>query len=178
MNSDMERLKNRLIEETQIWYALGCEHYHLSYAKLGVVFTLKSRVAGTACTLDRTIDYNLIIASDNEDAFIKRTIPHEVAHIIAGRLYPTRKAHGREWKSVMSLFGVDSTRCHSYDTSNVKRNHVKRFLWTCPCKKNFLLSTRKHNRAYNNLVLTGLSGFICRKCGYQIDFVKEYEEMK
>ena len=57
----------------------------------------------------------------------------ETAHYIQRKLYPFSKAHGTEWKYVMRILGVPATRCHDYDTENVKVRHVQKFSVVCNC---------------------------------------------
>jgi SprT protein len=79
------------------------------------------------------VHYNERLAAENFQDYLDNTIPHETAHYIQRKLYPFSKAHGAEWKYVMRILGVPATRCHEYNTENVKVRHVQKFEVTCNC---------------------------------------------
>jgi SprT protein len=82
----------------------------------------------------------------NKEDFFKRTIPHEVAHLVAFRVFGSR-GHCKDWKFTMTRFGCDSSRCHSYNVSNVKRSKtVKRFLYECACPAPLKLTKGDHEK--------------------------------
>ena len=63
------------------------------------------------------IDLSVSLLRDNMDYYAKDTIPHELAHMIAFRLYQDR-GHGKAWKYVaQTLYGANN-RCH---TMQIKR---------------------------------------------------------
>jgi SprT protein len=100
-------------------------------SKLPVRFNLKGTTAGRAYLSEGTIGYNPTLLRENPDAFLRRTVGHEVAHFAAflkfgGAIDP----HGAEWRSMMWKLGLDATRCHSYDTQ-----HVPSRLGSVPNKK-------------------------------------------
>ena len=104
------------------------------------------------------INYNNAILQANGHSFISRTVPHEVAHLVAHQMHGSViRPHGKEWKAVMQLFNADAARCHEYDVSQVRTRQYKRFEYYCGCQTHYLTSIR-HNR-----VLSG-QGYLCRKC--------------
>lgn len=77
---------------------------------------LKS-TAGRAFIENGYIDLSTSLLRDNMEYFAKDTIPHELAHMIAWRLYGDR-GHGKAWKWVAhTLYGANN-RCH---TMQIKR---------------------------------------------------------
>lgn len=117
--------------------------------------------AGLAYKSSRRIELNVQLLLENTEDFFKRTIPHEVAHIIQYMVYPyAKQGHGPEWREIMDFLGVDSTRCHSYDVSAlvVKRNTTK-FTYGCSCEgKVFNISKLIHNKIQSG------AGRHCLKC--------------
>ena len=104
------------------------------------------------------INFNHALLKANGESFINRTVPHEVAHLVAHQLHGfTIRPHGKEWKAVMQLFKADTSRCHEYDVSKLCTRQYKRFKYHCDCQKHYLTSIR-HNR-----VLSG-QNYLCRKC--------------
>lgn len=111
------------------------------------------------------IRLNPVIFADHPDKFIERTVPHEMAHIMAHYYYKARNyritPHGREWKNVMRLLGIeDIKRCHSYSVRPDQCKRQQKHAYKCNCQT-FALSTTRHNRAlqgkkYHCLTCKGL----------------------
>jgi SprT protein len=103
--------------------------------------------------------YNLHIARRHADAFLARTVPHEVAHLITAACHGRTRPHGPEWRRVMAHLGITNpSRCHDYqvDESQVKRQ--RRWTYRCDCRHH-QLSTTRHKRA-----LAGSALYHCRAC--------------
>jgi len=80
------------------------------------------------------VGFNTGLMVDNLAHYVEQVAPHEVAHLVCyvlqGNQYEykytrrgqrRRVSHGKLFYKVMRAFGVDETRCHSMDTSKVKR---------------------------------------------------------
>lgn len=87
---------------------------------------------------------NLTLMQENEDEFMRETIPHEVAHIFQMHINDRSPSHGTLWKRLMRQFGIKPQRCHSYDTTKSGRN-TKTYLYMCACRPH-RLSNLIHNR--------------------------------
>ncbi len=94
--------------------------------KIGVMpkIEMNARLTATAgrafYTLDKC-DFSCYLMERDPNYFANNTIPHELAHIIAWRLYRDN-GHGKAWKSIaLELYG-DNSRCHSMGT---KSRHEK-----------------------------------------------------
>ncbi len=94
--------------------------------KIGVMpkMEVNARLTATAgrafYTLDKC-DFSCYLLTRDPDYFVKDTIPHELAHIIAWRLYQ-HNGHGKPWKdTAMALYGANN-RCHTLGT---KSRHEK-----------------------------------------------------
>jgi len=140
--------------------------------ELVVNFKINSvRVAGDACY--RWIQKQMTIRLHDKalehygDEFINRTVVHEFAHIIVFCNFPKAKAHGREFKMLMRVFGSEGTRCHSYDLRSLVPHKVRktaqRFEYKCQCSRHNLSKIR-HNRILNGSIYT------CKNC--RTDLVK------
>lgn len=144
----------------QLLTAAGA-HFKRDTGKVTVKFDLTGKAAGMAIFPLRSapiIRYNALLLTENRDDFLKRTVPHEVAHIVARRLFGKKiRPHGPEWRQVMQLFGAEASRCHNYDVSRSSRRTLKRYPYRCDCRTHQLSSIR-HNR-----VLQGQS-YHCRSC--------------
>jgi predicted SprT family Zn-dependent metalloprotease len=72
-------------------------------------------VAGRAWLSSDFIDLSCYLMEKYPQVFNLETIPHELCHFIAYRLF-NDKGHGPNWKYVMSEMGLAPERCHSMVT--------------------------------------------------------------
>lgn len=130
--------------------------YGRSFPYPSVQYTLKGSVAGRAYYYEHMINLNSILLSENGQKFIDRTVAHEVAHLIAYRVYGNRiRPHGREWASVMHTFGLEASRCHNYDVTRTRRG--KSYAYKCDCRV-YQLSSIRHKRALDG------TRYSCKSC--------------
>lgn len=176
-NADLRSMVKAKVEET---YLVAEAHYDKIFARPKIVFKLTGRVAGYASWKHKHLDFNLQLLKHNVEDFLARTVPHEVAHLIAHAVYgkamvrKTRRgglryqAHGPKWKAVMRILGVDDiTRCHHYDTSVSSKRKTKQFEYACGCQT-FKLGIVRHNR-----FRTGNVSYHCLKCKDDLVFIKQ-----
>lgn len=159
-------IKVRIENEIKRCIDIAERRFNRSFQFPTIVYEKKGTTAGTARDGSQIINLNPILLMENVDAFIKRTVPHEFAHIVDGIVYPQtrerkhigwkrsgrphftkRSLHGRTWKSIMHLFGADASRCHSYDTTNAKTKKVASHVYTCrTCEKEMMLGPKRHRK--------------------------------
>ncbi len=148
---------------TRVLLRQARDTYGLQEAGCEVRFDLRGTAAGQARHLGPqgfVIRYNPILLRENAGAFIARTVPHEVAHVIVWQAFGAGvRPHGEEWRRVMAFFGADASRCHGFDLSTVPRRRQRRFRYRCGCEQH-LLSSIRHNR-----VLRGERVYLCVRCG-------------
>ncbi len=125
-----------------------------------ILFNLKGACAGRARKDGSWMKFNLDIASENLDTFLKRTVPHEMAHILQFQQDKNSKPHGDAWKHFCRvLTGSEMPRCHSYKVSHLKRRRtVLSYTYKCSCST-YRLSSIKHNRC-----VRGEAYYTCLKC--------------
>lgn len=156
-------LHRRVEALTQQLLDTAGNHFQRDPGKVIIRFDLTGKAAGMALFPRRgtpVIRYNALLLAENRDDFLKRTVPHEVAHIVARQLFGNRiKPHGGEWRQVMALFGAEASRCHDYDVSRASRRTLKRYPYRCACRTHQLSSIR-HNRVKRGQVYHCVS---CRK---------------
>ena len=121
--------------------------YGREFERPTVVFDTKGRTAGYAAYGPWEIRVNEVLYHENIAQYLTNTIPHEVAHLVAYRLYDNKnQKHNENWRQVAISLGCDGKRCHSYSTKN-SRTKVKRWHYICgQCAKIFKLSTVRHNK--------------------------------
>lgn len=105
------------------------------------------------------IRYNLALLEREGVAFLERTVPHEVAHVLAYRRYgPRIRPHGQEWQRIMRQLGAEPTRCHDYDVSGLPTRRLRYFAYHCACMEHRLSSIR-HNKVAKG------QRYLCKRCG-------------
>ncbi len=122
-----------------------------------VTYKTKGMTAGKAFHGENRIDINPQLFVENVEDFLTRTVPHEVAHLVAESINRARfggahwrgykkVGHGPLWKQIMVEFGCEPSRCHNYDVSNVRRKTSKKsFEWWCRCGQvSFTLGPKRH----------------------------------
>ncbi|MFK0573607.1 SprT family zinc-dependent metalloprotease [Endozoicomonas sp.] len=154
MTSDLHQLQQRVIE----LYAQAEKRLNRRFQKPYIRLDLKGQTAGQAWIEKRQLRFNPVLLNENRDHFLKQTVAHEVAHLLAYELYgPRIRAHGREWQSIMmAVFQLPADRCHSYDT---QRSSRRDWLYQCQCQgKTIPLGTTRHNRSQKGTV------YLCTTC--------------
>ncbi|MBO3276423.1 SprT family zinc-dependent metalloprotease [Pseudomonas schmalbachii] len=124
-----------------------------------VNFRLRGQKAGVAHLQENLLRFNPQLYRENREHFLRQTVAHEVAHLIAHQMFgPRIRPHGEEWQLIMrGIYELPPDRCHTYE---VRRRKVTRYIYRCHCVEgaDFPFSTQRHN-----LVARGRRYF-CRRC--------------
>lgn len=134
-----------------------------------ISFKLRGQKAGVAHLTENKLRFNPGLYRENQEDFLRQTVPHEVAHMIAHHLYgPRIQPHGEEWQLIMrGVYELPPLRCHNYA---VARRQVRRFIYLCSCppgENEFPFSSQRHT-----LVKKGRR-YICRRCKGNLSFSGE-----
>lgn len=163
----MQSVKQAILDKLEQGYQLAENRYGRKFTRIPVMFNLKGRSAGQFWYNHRNYGthfrFNLQLAVENGQDYINRTPLHELSHYIVRCVYPYRcKPHGHEWQSIMtSVMKQDASRCHSFDTSKVRRSRsrlARHHEYVCACKTHLLTNIR-HMR-----IVSGERQYICRNC--------------
>lgn len=162
--------------------------YNALMKPCAVSFALKGKVAGTAHVPSWTININEQLAVQNFDEQLNDTVPHEVAHLACGAIYPEtleraaprifrradgrtrirrakRDIHGAQWQEIMYALGVKPTRCHNMDVGPRKIKSTSE-IWTCSgCKHDYVISGQRHKKVVERLMSGDETPIWCGKCG-------------
>ena len=172
MNKD---ISEKLVSETRRWVDLANKKMNILFPYPRVKTDLRGTTAGLAYSMYNLIRYNAALAKDNEEAFFARTVPHEVAHLVADFYFGERCNHGPKWKYVMNqVFGLEATRCHSYDVSGHRMRRVMRYKYQCGCADGCVVGP-KHQKK----ILSKMATLWCKKCNHflnESNFVEGYQE--
>jgi SprT protein len=137
-----------------------------------IEFYQKGTYAGLANVSRHVVKFNEVLAKNNPETF-DNTISHEVAHLVAAKVYPRAKqAHGPEFKLVHQILGGSGARCHSYDVSGVRKNAVKRIIGKCNCTShNLTVGTARK-------ILAREASYYCKLCKSTILLTNEIVTLK
>ena len=123
-----------------------------------ISYDLRGLSAGQANCRENKIRLNCELLEKHAADFVNHTVPHELAHLIAHRVYGHRiNPHGNEWRSVMKSLGVDPSRTHKYEVSKTRQIRRYTYYCNCPDKKHELTSIR-HNRIRRG------TKYLCGRC--------------
>ena len=155
------------------------KHFKENLIPPRVLFDVKGGNAGYVTSKDNhtIIHLNPGFFVKDEDEMVNCTTPHELAHWAEHKIYGgwerigvrgKRSVHGRRWKKIMSVLGVDDSRTHSMDTTHVKRKTKKKYEYKCTgnCGATITVSSVVHNR-----ILRGTHRYSC-KCGGGLQVMK------
>lgn len=170
--------RQQILDKVEQCYVTCERHYHRTYPRPTTYFDVRGAKGGYAVSVRNELHFHPVLAAENFDHYIAQTVPHEVAHIIDyhNRQHNTdpmmnalnefmrgrrkkRDIHGPSWKAVMGVLGVPATRCHSYDTTNVKIQKTK-YMYRCGCAEPISVGPKVHNR----IRMRGAT-YRCRPCG-------------
>lgn len=159
---DIHHLEQRTLGETRRLVGLAESHFRIRLPTPDVRFNLTGRSAGMVVFPRRgpaVIRYNRQILHENGEPFIRQTVPHEVAHLVARTLHGFRiRPHGPEWAAIMRLFDAVADRCHNFSVQNLPLRRMRYFAYRCGCRDHRLSAVR-HNRHQAGV------RYLCRACG-------------
>ena len=122
-----KELRAKVEAKTKECFKIAEKHFKVKFEMPEIRYNVKSTTAGLAYHQKWLIRYNLILMVENEEHFLKHTVPHEVAHLINRKVnkVPEGKKrlmpHGKEWKEVMVLLGIPADVTHNYDCTSIDR---------------------------------------------------------
>ncbi len=162
-------IQKRVEQKLKQGLDIANKKYKLNMQMPTINYNLRGTTAGKAWGGAKyLIQFNPTLLMENVDDFIKRTVPHELAHLIHFRVHPEdvrrmfkgdkRDIHGANWQRIMIELGGDPSRCHSYDITNVQSRKAGTVEYTCSCNKTFHLGAKRHQRHQINPCI------YCRSC--------------
>lgn len=119
---DIELWEKRSIRVATEWWNFATKLFSNSIGAMPEIKVNKrlTSTAGRAWLESGKIEYSAYFLEEYTQDMFENTIPHELAHIIAYRMYG-EKNHGKAWKLVaLALYGYNNTY-HDYIPKNRKR---------------------------------------------------------
>lgn len=158
LNSQQQQRVSSLTDQAIEFLA---DQLKIKLNSIDVLFDLKGRTAGMYVRKHnkQCIRYNPYIFEKYYPENVTVTIPHEVAHYAADCLYGMHniKPHGKEWKSIMSVFGADDRVTCDFDFSDMPVRQYMTVTYRCQCRSHRLTKIR-HNRMQRG------ARYHCRYC--------------
>ncbi len=157
------QLQKKIASEVERYVDLARKQYKMNFIVPRIEYTLRGTCAGYAQGVSQ-VNFNSVLLMENQEDFLKSTVPHEVAHCIdsaiggnqsfgvtirGGRVRRARRSvHGESWKAIMRLFGADPNgRTHTYDVSRAQVRVKRKYEYRCTkCGHIVTMSSVAHNR--------------------------------
>ena len=97
-------------------YQLAESFFKRHFQRPVVSLKLRGQKAGVAHLHENLLRFNPQLYRENAEHFLKQTVAHEVAHLIAHQLFGDRiQPHGEEWQLIMrGVYELPPDRCHTY----------------------------------------------------------------
>lgn len=121
------KVEKKLLEALNV----AREHYKRPDLTMpDIRWDVKNTDGGRASHHGNYVRFNLILCVENEEKFLNTTVPHELAHCIAGTLYYDKilketgkkmRPHGKQWKEVMDVLNTPPKVTHSYDCGSIQK---------------------------------------------------------
>lgn len=160
-------MPDHLRQRVETCYQQAEAFFQRRFQRPEISFRLRGQKAGVAHLTENKLRFNPQLYQANREDFLRQTVAHEVAHLIAHQMFGPRIApHGEEWQLIMrGVYELPPDRCHNYD---VGRRKVTRYLYLCQCPDGeFPFSAQRHG-----LVRQGRRYF-CRRCRATLVFSGE-----
>ncbi|MCW3148419.1 SprT family zinc-dependent metalloprotease [Stutzerimonas stutzeri] len=160
-------MPERLYARVEACYLQAEAFFKQRFERPQVSFKLRGQKAGVAHLHDNLLRFNPQLYRENREHFLEQTVAHEVAHLIAHRMFgPRIQPHGEEWQLIMQgVYELAPERCHTYA---IERRPRTRYVYRCQCiERDFPFSAQRHS-----LVRKGRRYF-CRSCKATLVFTGE-----
>jgi SprT protein len=139
-------------------YQLAEDFFKRPFKRPVVSLKLRGQKAGVAHLHENLLRFNPQLYRENSEDFLRQTVAHEVAHLVAHQLFgDTIAPHGEEWQLIMrGVYELPPNRCHTYE---IQRRRVTRYIYRCPCpESDFAFSTQRHKLVHKG------RRYLCRRC--------------
>ena len=160
-------MPERLNARVEACYELAEQFFKRRFTRPQISLKLRGQKAGVAHLQENLLRFNEQLYRENAEHFLRQTVAHEVAHLIAHQMFGSRiQPHGEEWQLIMrGVYELPPNRCHSYA---VQRRTVSRYIYRCSCAEGeFPFSAQRHA-----LVSKGRR-YYCRRCKVTLRYTGE-----
>lgn len=148
-------------------FQLAETFFERDFRRPQISLQLRGQKAGVAHLGENLLRFNAQLYRENREDFLRQTVAHEVAHMVAHEVFGSRiRPHGEEWQLIMrGVYQLPPHRCHNYA---VARRRTTRYVYRCQCPdQQFPFTAQRHA-----LVGKGRR-YLCRRCRAQLVFSGE-----
>lgn len=148
-------------------FQLAEAFFERDFRRPQISLQLRGQKAGVAHLGENLLRFNAQLYRENREDFLRQTVAHEVAHMVAHEVFGSRiRPHGEEWQLIMrGVYQLPPHRCHNYA---VARRRTTRYVYRCQCpNQQFPFTAQRHA-----LVGKGRR-YLCRRCRAQLVFSGE-----
>lgn len=155
-------MTQEILTRVEQCYAIAEQKLGKSFSRPVVSLCLRGKAAGMAYIGQNKLRFNHQLYLRNQEDFLRQTVAHEVAHLLAYKLFGNQiRPHGLQWQNIMeNVFELPAKRCHSYQ---VPPRWKTFYLYSCQCQRHEITAQRharvKRGYQYN-----------CRKCRQRLAF--------
>lgn len=160
-------MPERLNARVEACYALAEQFFKRRFPRPEVNLKLRGQKAGVAHLQQNLLRFNEQLYRENTEHFLRQTVAHEVAHLVAHQMFGARiQPHGEEWQLIMrGVYELPPDRCHTYA---IRRRVGTRYVYRCSCAdQDFAFTPQRHA-----LVAKGRR-YYCRRCKTTLSFTGE-----
>ncbi|MCQ2042623.1 SprT family zinc-dependent metalloprotease [Stutzerimonas kunmingensis] len=160
-------MPERLNACVEACYELAEQFFKRRFTRPQISLKLRGQKAGVAHLQENLLRFNEQLYRENTEHFLRQTVAHEVAHLIAHQMFGSRiQPHGEEWQLIMrGVYELPPDRCHTYA---IRRRSVTRYVYRCSCvDQDFAFTPQRHA-----LVAKGRR-YYCRRCKTTLAFSGE-----
>lgn len=166
---DDQHLLDDLITTVEKCYLKGELFFNRLFNRPTVKLNLRGYSAGTATPTLNLLRFNKALLLNNSEHFLKHTVPHEVAHLLAYQLFGLKiRPHGKEWQQIMKeVYQIPAQRCHHYE---VKKKLTTYYVYACACPTPHNLTIRRHNAIKKG------KQYKCKRCQKTLHYLNSIEQ--
>ncbi|MEW9046593.1 MAG: SprT family zinc-dependent metalloprotease [Stutzerimonas stutzeri] len=160
-------MPERLNARVEACYTLAEQFFKRRFPRPEVSLKLRGQKAGVAHLQQNLLRFNEQLYRENTEHFLRQTVAHEVAHLVAHQMFGARiQPHGEEWQLIMlGVYELPPDRCHTYA---IRRRVGTRYVYRCSCAdQEFAFTPQRHA-----LVAKGRR-YYCRRCKTTLSFTGE-----
>lgn len=160
-------MPEHITSRVEVCYQQAEAFFKRTFKRPVVSLKLRGQKAGVAHLHENLLRFNPQLYRENRDDFLKQTVAHEVAHLIAHQLFGEGiQPHGEEWQLIMrGVYELPPNRCHTY---TIQRRSVTRYIYRCPCaNSDFAFSAQRHSLVHQG------RRYLCRRCRETLVFSGE-----
>lgn len=160
-------MPEQIYQRLEECYQRAEQYFERTFTRPEVSTCLRGQSAGAAYPQRNLLRFNMSLYRDNSEHFLRQTVAHEVAHLLAYTLHGRKiRPHGPQWQAIMrDVFGLPAERCHNY---RLPPSWKTLYAYACSCQQH-QFSAQRHSRA------TRGQGYLCKKCRHPLAFTGQVE---